>query len=65
MKESDILHETTNLSLRREGKRLAIYFEGNSYASLVGITPDIESGKKTMEKLERYPANLRAFQGHN
>lgn len=63
MKEKDIIHETPNLSLRREGARLSIYFEGNTHAVKVGDSPSVESAKKTMERLERYPENLRKFVG--
>lgn len=57
--EQDILHETKNLYLYRTRKGLEIRLNGPTAAVLVGRPTDVESAKRTMERLERYPDKLR------
>lgn len=60
-REEDILHETKNLYLFKTSKGLEIRLNNGTHAVLVGKPKDVESGKRTMERLERYPDNLRAM----
>lgn len=62
--ESDILHETLNLCLCRTGNNLQILLVGLTHSIVVGCPRDIESGKRAMERLERYPETLRAMYRH-
>ena len=63
--EADILHETENLYLLQTKAGLEILLTGRTHAVIVGKpTQGIERAKKTMERLERYPKNLRTFMNH-
>ena len=62
--EHNILHETANLYLYRAGDRLELRLTGRTHSVVVGYPKDVESGKRTMERLERYPENLRAMYQH-
>lgn len=65
--ERDILHETANMYLYRTGGRLEIRLNGTgtTHAVCVGVASSVESGKRTMNRLERYPKQLRRFCNHN
>ena len=65
MKESDILHETQNLALVSADGRLEIRLTGATYAVVVGHPRSIDAGRRTMERLERHPKNLRAMYSHH
>ena len=62
--ESDILYETLNLCLCRTGNNLQILLVGLTHSIEIGRPRDIESGKRAMERLERYPVYLRAMYNH-
>lgn len=61
MKESDILHETKNLALVRADGRLELLLTGATHALVIGHPRSVDAGRRTMERLERYPQNLRAM----
>lgn len=63
-RERDILHETENLYLYRTPKGLEIRLNGPTHAVVVGNPADVNSAKRAMERLERYPAKLRAMYKH-
>lgn len=62
MTEQDILHETQNLYVVKAGNDFEIRLNGNTYATVVGKKPTLESAKTFMDKLEKYPANLKFLQ---
>lgn len=64
MTETDILFETENLYLIKKKDKFSIYLNGATHAVLVGEKKDLDSAKKTMERLEKYPKNLREFHNH-
>lgn len=58
--ESSILYETANLYLYRlADKSLEIRLNKGTHSTVVGKPKTIESGKRTMDRLERYPQNLK------
>lgn len=60
-REESILHETKNLYLYRTPKGLEIRLNGPTHAVVVGNPKDVESAKRAMERLERYPDKLRSM----
>lgn len=64
MKESNILLETQNLALLSTDGRLELRLIGATHAVVIGHPRDVESARRTMERLERYPGNLRAMYAH-
>lgn len=65
MIEPDILHETKNLALVRADGRLTLLLTGAAYAVVIGHPLSVDAGRRTMERLERYPENLRAMYSHH
>jgi hypothetical protein len=61
---TEIVHETANLYLSRVRGILEIRLNGATHAVVVGKPSSVESAKRTMERLERYPAQLRQFMNH-
>jgi len=61
MEPKKILHETKNMYLN---SKLEICLNGASYAVVVGKANSIEQAKRCMERLERYPENLRRMCDH-
>ena len=60
-----VKHETANLYLyRMPGGGLEIRLKGSTHSVVVGPARSLEAGQKTMERLERYPQNLRRFYQH-
>jgi len=64
MKESDILHETKNLVLVSADGRLELRLTGSTHAVVIGHPCNVDAGRRTMKRLERYPANIRAMHLH-
>jgi hypothetical protein len=61
MKESDILHETANLSLRKTKNGLEICLEKNTCAICIGKpSQGIERAKLTIDKMEKNIRYIRA-----
>lgn len=54
--ENEILHETENMYLN---SKLEICVNGTTHATVIGRAKTVEQAKRVMEKLERYPANLK------
>ena len=65
MKESDILYETENLYMCRTSRGLEIRLNGVTHAVTVGKPKDAESGRRVMDRLERYPSRLREMYNHS
>lgn len=63
--ESNILHETGNLYLYRNGSALEIRLTGATHSVVVG-NPSMgaDRAKLTMERLERGIVNLRKMYNH-
>ena len=60
-REENILHQTENLYLYQTPKGLEIRLMGLTHSVVVGTATDVESAKRAMARLERYPDKLRAM----
>lgn len=60
-REENILHETKNLYLYQTPKGLEIRLSGPTHSVVVGKPTDVESAKRAMDRLERYPDKLRSM----
>ena len=59
MQEKDILHESANFWVCKRGGKYEINVKADSCSYLVGNKPDLESAKNFIDKLEKYPQNIR------
>jgi len=59
--EAEILYETSDLYLN---SKLEILLNGATHAVVVGKATSLEQAKRVMEKLERYPRQLRVAAKH-
>lgn len=64
MIERDILAETKNLYVCRERGVLRLYLKGVTHSVSIGNPLSIDAAMRTMQRLERYPDNLRAMYAH-
>lgn len=63
-REPRIVHETANLyAYRLDSGRISLRLHNGTHSIVVGERPDLDSARRTMERLERYPAQLREFHG--
>lgn len=61
IRESSIVHETDNLYLYRTANGLELRLNGITHSVIIGRPKDESSALRTMERLERYPDNLRVM----
>lgn len=60
MKEKDILHETENLYLVAIGAEFEIRLNTATHSIIIGKSDNKEKAIEVMDKLERYPAQLKS-----
>jgi len=63
MTEADIVLETKNLVLFRTQSGLALCVKSITHSVVVGHPISVDTARRTMERLERYPKNIRQMYG--
>ena len=63
-RERNIVHETANLYLYRTASGLELRLDGIAHSVVIGRPADESSALRTMERLERYPGNMRRMYAH-
>lgn len=58
MTESDIIHETENLWCIKKGDKYEIMLQVVTHSYKIGEQSSLDSAKRFMERMEKYPKNL-------
>ena len=59
MTESDIIHETENLWCIKKGNKYEIMLQAVTHSYKIGEKPTFEGAKTFMDRMEKYPKNLK------